>query len=106
MERTRPIETNDPVLESPLSGAGFRGGRDGSRGALVHEAIKSAIRDGLLKAGQRLRERDVARWLGVSRTPVREAFKMLQAQRVLSEAAGDGLVVTTLSDDEIRELYK
>lgn len=106
MERVRPIATKDPVPKSPPSAEGFRGGRDGSRGALVHEAIKSAIRDGALKAGQRIRERDVAHWLGVSRTPVREAFKMLHAQGVLSEAAGDGLVVTTLSEDEGRELYR
>lgn len=85
--------------------AAFQGGREGSRGAIVHEAIKSAIREGELKAGQRLRERDVAQWLGVSRTPVREAFKMLHAQGVLSEAPGDGLLVTTLTYDEVRELY-
>jgi len=78
----------------------------GGRGAFVHEAIKAAIREGALKAGQRLRERDIADWLGVSRTPVREALKMLQAQGVVTEASGDGLVITTLSDDEVRELYR
>lgn len=98
------VATLDPAgMPSDLE---FRSARDGSRGAFVHQAIRAAIRDGELKAGQRLRERDVAEWLGVSRTPVREAFRMLQGQGMLAEAAGDGLVVSTLSTEEIGELYE
>lgn len=74
--------------------------------SLVLEAIRTAIREGVLKSGQRLRERDVGDWLGVSRTPVREAFRMLQAQGVLSDAPGDGVVVTTLAAPEVHELYR
>lgn len=79
---------------------------EGSRGEFVHEAIKAGIREGVLVPGQRLREREVAEWLGVSRTPVREAFRMLQAQGVLSQGKGDSLVITTLSEADMRELYR
>ena len=38
------------------------------------ELIREAIVDGRLKPGQRLKEEDLARQLGISRTPVREAL--------------------------------
>ena len=78
--------------------------RQGARGNLVCETIKNAIREGKLMAGQRLREVDLAQWLGVSRTPVREALKMLEAQGLVT-SAGDGLVITTLTPQEVAELY-
>jgi DNA-binding GntR family transcriptional regulator len=78
--------------------------RKGERGGLVLEAIKTAIRDGKLRPGQRLREIELAESLGVSRTPVREALKMLEAQGLVSSAI-DGLVVKTLSPQETTELY-
>lgn len=77
----------------------------GGRADLVYKAIKAAIREGNLKAGHRLREVEVAEWLDVSRTPVREAFKMLEAQGMVSSAGHDGLMVRTLTPQEIAELY-
>lgn len=58
-----------------------------SRTEAVLEAIKHAILTGELKPGQALVETELAAWLGVSKTPVREAFKTL---------AGTGLVVMSL----------
>ncbi|KOV81584.1 GntR family transcriptional regulator [Nocardia sp. NRRL S-836] len=55
-----------------------------SRTDFVLESIKEAILNGKLKPGQALVETDLAAWLGVSKTPVREALKTL---------AGSGLVV-------------
>lgn len=87
------------------SATGDRAEENRKLGRFVYGAIKSAIRDGTLKAGHRLREREVADWLGVSRTPVREAFKMLRVQGVVSAGPWDGMVITTLSRDAIEELY-
>ncbi len=55
-----------------------------SRTDFVLESIKEAILNGKLKPGQALVETDLAAWLSVSKTPVREALKTL---------AGSGLVV-------------
>jgi DNA-binding GntR family transcriptional regulator len=78
--------------------------RKGARGSHVFEAIKTAIRDGQLRPGQRLRENELAERLGVSRTPVREALKTLVAHGLVSTSP-DGLMVRTLSPQEITELY-
>lgn len=43
----------------------------------VFEAIKTAIVDGTLEPGETLRDDELMHWLGVSRTPVRQALNML-----------------------------
>lgn len=78
--------------------------RKGSRVGLVCEAITAAIRDSRLRAGDRLRETDLAEWLGVSRTPVREALKRLEAQGLV-HVSGDGMTVTRLTASQVNELY-
>ncbi|MGH8616060.1 MAG: GntR family transcriptional regulator [Burkholderiales bacterium] len=75
------------------------------RGEHVYAALREAIRVGELKPGQRLVEREVAATLGVSRTPVRQAFKLLEAQGIASVAGARGLVITALTPEEVRELY-
>lgn len=44
----------------------------------VYNAIGEAILDGRLAPGEHLRDQELARWLGVSRTPVREALQRLE----------------------------
>lgn len=90
---------------SPLPSEGEGGSlRKGSRVGLVCEAITSAIRDSRLRAGDRLREQDLAEWLGVSRTPVREALTRLQTQGLV-HVSGDGMTVTRLTPAQVTELY-
>jgi len=71
----------------------------------VHQMILDAIDAGELPGGARLIETELAERFGVSRTPVREALKQLEAQGV---AATDGrrLVVATLDHDQLGELYE
>ena len=76
----------------PLRRSGFR-------------ALRTALRAGDLKPGDRLREEDVARQLNVSRTPVREAFGRLTIKRFVEPASGRGLVVRSLGTPEVLELY-
>ena len=71
----------------------------------VYVAIRDAIRERSLVPGERLVEREIADWLGVSRTPVREALRLLEAHGLASTLAGAGLVVTSLSRSEVSELY-
>ncbi|PTM89130.1 GntR family transcriptional regulator [Mycoplana dimorpha] len=58
----------------------------------VYELLRSLILDGKIEAGQRLREVEVAQRLGVSRTPLREAFTRLISNRLL-ERKSSGVVV-------------
>lgn len=71
----------------------------------VYQLILDAIDRGELAGGARLVETDLAERLGVSRTPVREALKQLEAQGVAA-AEGRRLVVATLDHDQLGELYE
>ncbi|OJU07178.1 MAG: GntR family transcriptional regulator [Rhizobiales bacterium 65-79] len=75
-----------------------------SRGQWVYEKLIQDVRDGKYAGGVRIREEEIARALGVSRTPVREALSRLQARGLL-ELAPFGLVVTELSRQQVLELY-
>lgn len=76
-----------------------------TRGKNVYYAILDAIRHGVYKSGDRLLEKEVADRLGVSRTPVREAFSRLQDKGLLEPAPGRGLAVAQISMQQIFELY-
>ena len=75
-----------------------------SRAHFVFQSLLGAIKKGHYAGGQRIREEEVARLLGVSRTPVREALSRLQSRGLLEIASG-GLVVAQLSRPQIIELY-
>jgi DNA-binding GntR family transcriptional regulator len=79
--------------------------RTRSRADFVYESLRDAISDGRIAVGERLREEEVARNLGVSRTPVREALRRLQLRGLLVIFAGRGLVVAKLSQQQIVEIY-
>jgi DNA-binding GntR family transcriptional regulator len=79
--------------------------RTRSRADFVYESLRDAISDGRIAGGERVREEEVARNLGVSRTPVREALQRLQQRGILVLGAGRGLVVAQLSQQQVIELY-
>jgi DNA-binding GntR family transcriptional regulator len=74
-------------------------------GQSAYQAILSSIREGVYSPGDRLREEEVAERLGMSRTPVREAMGRLQEKGLLQPAAGRGLAISTLSMEQVFELY-
>lgn len=76
-----------------------------SRGAFVYEALREEIRTGRVQPGDRLREMEIAARLGVSRTPVREALKRLDADGLLAFTQPRGLTVAELSHSQMLELY-
>jgi len=59
----------------------------------VYSALSEAIVEGKLPPGERLRETQMSEALGVSRTPVREAFVRLKQQRLLSSDASGAYYV-------------
>jgi DNA-binding GntR family transcriptional regulator len=70
------------------------------------ELIRQAIIDGRLNPGQRLKEEELARELGISRTPVREALLMLQAEGLVDAAPNRGATVRSHSAEDLDDLYK
>ena len=76
-----------------------------SLGEFVLGRLRGAIREGRYQPGQRIREAEVAAWLGVSRTPVREAFRRLQADGLLVLTPWRGAAVAELGRNQVVELY-
>jgi DNA-binding GntR family transcriptional regulator len=79
--------------------------RTRSRADFVYESLRDAIWDGRVAVGERVREEEIARNLGVSRTPVREALQRLQQRGLLVFGAGRGLTVASLSQHQVLQLY-
>jgi DNA-binding GntR family transcriptional regulator len=67
--------------------------------------LRSRIVTGRLAPGQALREVEVARQLGVSRGPVREAFQRLIQEGLLEAHPARGVFVPQLTEDDIADLY-
>jgi len=79
------------------------------KASYAEEAIKrlrQAIVTGNLRPNQRLVESEIAKKLGMSRTPIREALKQLEMQGYLSRLRSGGLIVTDHSPTQIRNLYE
>lgn len=71
----------------------------------VENALRLAIIDGRFRPGQRLTERELTVSLGVSRTLVREAFRQLESEGLITVIPNRGPIVRELTADEIQELY-
>lgn len=73
---------------------------------IVYENIKKAIINGDITPGTRLTETKVSEQLGVSTTPVREAFRRLESERLVQNIPYKGAIVQELSTKEIEEVYQ
>lgn len=70
----------------------------------VYDALVELIVGGVLQPGQRMVEAELARQLGVSRQPIREAFHRLQAEGWVDLRTGQGAFVHTPTDREVDQL--
>ncbi|MES2529534.1 MAG: GntR family transcriptional regulator [Pseudomonadota bacterium] len=73
---------------------------------LVEAQLTRAIVEGRLPPGSRIVEADIARRMGISRAPVREAARRLERQGVLVARPRHGFAVRTISVQEIDDLYE
>lgn len=67
--------------------------------------LQKWIVDGTLQPGEKLVDSELAEALGVSRTPIREAFQLLEVQGLIQTFPGKETRVTTLEKDDIVKLY-
>src|SRR6202044_2186294 len=71
----------------------------------IADTLRAAILDGSYLPGTRIRQEDVAARSGASRIPVREAFRLLASEGLVTLVANTGAWVTRLSLDECVETY-
>ena len=79
---------------------------DGNAQAVVLSRLRQAILAGELAPGARLFQEEVARQIGVSRSPVREAFLRLEAEGLVIVTPQRGAVVARLDLEEIAEIHE
>jgi DNA-binding GntR family transcriptional regulator len=85
--RRKPIERHQTLREKIL------------------ESIRDAILKGSLKPGERVSEPELAERFGISRTPIREAFRQLESEGYLVVIPRKGAVVASLSERDVEEFY-
>ena len=79
---------------------------DMSQGGIAFAKLMAAIEAGDFQPGDRLREVEVAERLSLSRTPIREALRRLEAENIIEHRPRIGAVIRTLSRTEVVELYE
>ena len=67
--------------------------------------LEDMIIKGKLRPGQRIKEQEVSSQLGVSRPPVREAFKILEAEGLIKREPRRGVFVSEVTSNDIWEIY-
>ena len=76
------------------------------QGALAYRRLIEEIRTGKLLPDMRLRETEIAERFGLSRTPVREAIRMLEADGLVEHLPRQGASIRRLDYAEVMELYE
>lgn len=66
--------------------------------------LREAILRGDLKPGQKLKQQELAEWLGMSATPVREVLRILETEGLLEHISHKGVYVAEISPEDTREI--
>jgi DNA-binding GntR family transcriptional regulator len=72
----------------------------------AYERLVEAIADGTLAPGQRIRQEELGRALGVSRQPISHALQLLKQQKLVEENGRRGLIVSEIDPARVREIYQ
>jgi DNA-binding GntR family transcriptional regulator len=75
-------------------------------GELAYDAVRDAILSGQLTPGSRLNQDDLAKRLGVSRAPIRDALTRLEAEGFVQTTARRGLVVAPMTPRELIDIFE
>ena len=94
------------TLSTPSDATFFESVESTDLVGLVEAELTRAIVEGHLPPGSRIVEAEIARRMGISRAPVREAARRLERQGVLVSRPRHGFAVRTISVQEIDDLYE
>jgi DNA-binding GntR family transcriptional regulator len=86
--------------------AGTASAPSGTLPSVIAERLREMIIEGVLAPGTRLNERALCDRLGVSRTPLREAFRLLASDGLVELQPNRGALVVALSDADIRDHFE
>lgn len=73
---------------------------------VVFQTLREAILRGNIKPGERLMEIQLSQQLGVSRTPVREAIRMLELEGLVNMTPRKGAAVAAISEKSLRDVLE
>lgn len=73
---------------------------------IAYYTIKEKILDCTYKPGELLSEKEIVESLNMSRTPVREAIKVLDGEKYLSIILNKGIQIATISVNRMKEIYE
>ena len=73
---------------------------------LVYQRLRRDILDGKLRPGARLKQEEVTRELGVSRTPVREALHRLETEGLIQFLRRSTVVVSSIPKARVEEIFE
>jgi DNA-binding GntR family transcriptional regulator len=71
----------------------------------VYDSLRRSILHGKLKAGERLIEEQLAHQIGISRTPVREAFHKLEKDDLVTRLPKGGFAVREFTKADVEEIF-
>ena len=71
----------------------------------IVSSIRNAIINGQLKPGTRIAEPELAEKFGISRTPIREAFRQLETEGFISVIPRKGAIVASFSAQDVSNFY-
>jgi DNA-binding GntR family transcriptional regulator len=73
---------------------------------IVYESLRKTIISGIIPLGERIVEKEYAGRLNISRTPVREALRMLEMEELVEYVPRIGVVVKRISSEDVIEIFK
>src|SRR5438093_12123886 len=103
----RPVRRSDrhcwsePPMNTPMQGR-----RPPTTQQFVLGELRRAITSGQLRPGTPIRQEALSEQLGVSRVPLREALKTLEAEALVVHEVHRGYFVAELSLEDLREVYR
>lgn len=80
--------------------------KDSNAWVTVYELLKDRIIKGIYGPGERLNEREIAEIVNVSRTPIREALRVLESEGFVVNIANRGVFVKKYSPEELDALHR
>lgn len=79
---------------------------DQSLSAKIYEELRERIIEGIIPAGERIRERELAEEFNVSRIPIREAMPRLESEGFIRTVPRRGAIVTEMTLRDVEELFQ
>ncbi|MDA5194406.1 GntR family transcriptional regulator [Govanella unica] len=113
---TRPRAKSEPAKDSLGSGSVVTpfgtpkqladGGTKTTLAQRVHKTLMESLDEGILKPGQRIKAAELAKRLGLSRAPVREALHVLAGQGLVELLPDKGAVMRVFTLDDLIQIYE